>query len=273
MSASMALVALYLGTATRRSTSSGPRFEDWEKLMAKLLIVTHKPVKAWDRAALHLHEQGYQIVYVCPAAGEALPDVHDPDLAAAIFMGGYQCAYETDIYPYIRDERDWIASWIPKNKPLLGICLGSQMIAHELGAWTGAPDSGEQEYGYHEIFPTEAGAAEGFLPGVLKVTQAHCHEWALPPGGVLLASSARFAHQAYRIGETVYGFQFHPEVTGEILEEWLSEDWMPEGHPGAHSKDRQRQDRAACESAMDAWFRGFLDRWIVSGQRVVSAAQ
>ncbi len=116
---------------------------------------------------------------------------------------------------------------------VLGICLGSQMIAHCLGA--DVYPGPEKEIGWHHIELTGDGLKDPFMrklaihPGVgdfwrkFKVFHWHGDTFDLPPEAVLLASSTRYKHQAFRFGNKVYGFQFHMEVTKDMIHEWFKD--------------------------------------------------
>ena len=125
---------------------------------------------------------------------------------------------------------------------MLGICLGAQLLAHELGAPVGPHPAGYHEFGYYELFPTAAGRDE--IPVGLHVTQSHYHEFGLPAGATLLARSALYPRQAFRYGRNAYGFQFHAEVTRDIFRRWQSEHGVHfTGKPGVAGKEQQDRDR------------------------------
>src|SRR5262249_59482050 len=130
-------------------------------------------------------------------AGEALPDTVD-DLAGLIVHGGAQPVTETDRYPFLRDEMRLIGRCLQAERPVLGICLGAQLLAHELGAPVGPHPEGYHEFGYYDLLPTEAGRAD--IPDGLRVTQSHYHSFGLPAASTLLARSALYAQPACRPG-------------------------------------------------------------------------
>ena len=93
----------------------------------------------------------------------------------------------------------------------------------------------------------------------MHVAQSHSHEFAIPDGAELLASTETFPNQAMRYGETTFGFQFHPEVTRTGLRRWQDADWAPWGKPGVQARDEQDRRAAAHDPAQRDWFVGFLD--------------
>jgi len=224
----------------------------------KILLIKHNDAPNDDRTATHLAALGFALEWRRPFAGEALPDAVD-GLAGLIVHGGAQPVPETDRYPFLRDEMRFIGRCLRAELPVLGICLGAQLLAHELGASVGPHPEGYYEFGYYELLPTEAGRAD--IPAGLRVTQSHYHGFGLPEGATLLARSALYPHQAFRYGRNAFGFQFHAEVTRAIFRRWQNthgREFM--GKPGVAPREQQDRDTLACDAAQHAWFTGFLDR-------------
>ncbi len=140
---------------------------------------------------------------------------------AVMVFGGTMDTHEEDSYAWLRDENDFIRAHVDAGVPLLGVCLGGQLLAKALGAQVSrAP---EPEIGWHEVTRSPASAADpifGALPERFPSLQWHNYQFALPDGAVLLASSARCL-QGYRFGEAAWGVQFHPEVTRAIVQLWI----------------------------------------------------
>lgn len=183
----------------------------------KILLIKHNDAPNDDRTATHLAARGFDLDWCRPFAGEPLPADVD-GLAGLIVHGGSQPVPETDRYPFLRDEMRFMRRCLKAELPVLGICLGAQLLAHELGAPVGPHAEGYHEFGYYELFPTEAGRA--LIPAGLHVTQSHYHQFGLPAGATLLARSALYLHQAFRYGRNAYGLQFHAEVTRDIFRRW-----------------------------------------------------
>jgi GMP synthase (glutamine-hydrolysing) len=143
--------------------------------------------------------------------------------AVFIFGGGVQVDQE-DQHPWLRDEDDLIKSLLAAEVPLLGVCLGGQLIAKAAGGHVGpAP---REEVGWHEVQLTPEAAGDPLFasgPERFDTFQWHSYAFDLPPGGVPLARNP-VGLQAYRIGDSVWGIQFHAEVTREIVEGWLASD-------------------------------------------------
>jgi GMP synthase (glutamine-hydrolysing) len=148
-----------------------------------------------------------------------------------VVMGGPMGVYELERYPHLVIESRIIREAINRDMRVLGICLGSQMIAHCLGAEV-YPGT-EKEIGWYHVELTGDSLKDPLMrrlaihPRVgdfwrkFKVFHWHGDTFDLPLGAVLLASSELYKNQAFRYGDNVYGFQFHIEVTKDMLTEWF----------------------------------------------------
>jgi GMP synthase (glutamine-hydrolysing) len=138
----------------------------------------------------------------------------------------------------------FIGRCLAAGTPILGICLGAQLLAHEFGTAVGPHPDGWHEFGFYELFPTVSGQAE--IPPRLHVTESHYHTLGLPGGATLLARSALYAHQAFRYGRNAYGFQSHAEVTPAIFRRWQREHARTyAGKPAVTTPEQQERDIAA----------------------------
>lgn len=144
------------------------------------------------------------------------------DFAGIIPMGGNAHAWQEEDHPFMRGERLLLAEAAEEGVPVLGICLGAQLLARSLGAEV---RSGSSEIGWLEIAPTEAAADDPLFSGLTAPTgvyQWHYDTFELPAGARLLASSPLCKNQAFRVdGAPVWGIQFHPEVEPDIWEVWI----------------------------------------------------
>ena len=140
-----------------------------------------------------------------------------------ILMGGPMSVYDEDLYPFLIEEKAFVRSWVNEGNPTLGICLGAQLIADCLGARVYRGN--HEELGWYELMVTEKGKKDPFVrvfPPRFPVFQWHSETFDLPKGAMLLATAQDYPHQAFRFGELTYAFQFHLEVTEEMLHTWLS---------------------------------------------------
>ncbi|MEH2466252.1 type 1 glutamine amidotransferase [Nostoc sp.] len=158
--------------------------------------------------------------------GDSLPSVDDLDWV--IVMGGPMNIYEDDKYPWLTLEKHFIAEAIKKNKIVIGICLGSQLIANVLGSKVYKDK--EKEIGWYPIkmsIEAQNSAVFASLPPSFTVFHWHGDTFDLPPGAVRIASSEVCANQAFIYGDRVLGLQFHLESTKDsvrqIIENCASE--------------------------------------------------
>ena len=224
--------------------------------MKRVLLVRHGDEPADDRVVTWLTSAGYEIDTRKPFDGDVL-GAPDKELAGTVLYGGPFDVYETEKHPFLKEEYRWIQACLDADVPMLGICQGAQMIAFQLGAWAGPRADETFEFGYYPIDPTEH--AEGFLDARLQVTQAHFHTFDLPKGAVRLAGNENYENQAFRWGDKVFGFQFHPEVTIEGFRRWQKEKWNVYGRPGAQTPEEQTRLMHQHDAAQADWFYGFLD--------------
>ena len=223
------------------------------------VLIDHPVGQRDDRASRMLVERGFAIEWYCPGKGDSLPTPQTYH-AGAIVYGGTENLSVDEGRPYIKQEIDWIARWVGQDRPLLGICLGSQLMARALDAPVAPHPDGLHEIGYYPIVPTADGS--GFLPGPMHVYHWHMEGFDLPQGATLLASGETFPNQAFRYGDKAFGLQFHPEVSPPVMQRWLRSAGPVGDRPGAHPDERQIADAARFDDAMRAWLESFFDRWL-----------
>ena len=229
----------------------------------RILLIDHHENPPDDRVNTHLAALGFQLDLRRPALGDALGEANGmDDLAGCVLFGGLQNVDEAEKYPFLRDEMEWIRACHARDIPLLGICLGAQLIAGAFGAAVTPLPGGSCEFGYYPVSPAEDEHGRDFLPRAMHVTQAHFYECALPRGATLLARGETCAHQAFRCGETTYALQFHPEVTPGVLERWQNSDWADACFtaPGAQTRAQMNELARIHDAAQHEWFTGFLEK-------------
>lgn len=188
----------------------------------RILAFRHVPFEHLGHIGTELERRGIGFDY----ADLYQPGAMAPDPArydGLVFMGGPMSV--NDPLPYLEREARWIAEAVAARQPVLGVCLGAQLIAKALGARV-YPNA-VKEIGWFEIELTAEGAADPLFAGAAPretVLQWHGETFDLPPGATWLASSAACRHQAFRAGANAYALQFHLEVTPEMIEDWCAQD-------------------------------------------------
>jgi GMP synthase-like glutamine amidotransferase len=145
------------------------------------------------------------------------------DFDAVMVFGGAMHPDQDAEHPWIAEEVRFIAAAVETGVPLLGVCLGAQLIARAVGSWVGPGDVGE--VGWHEVGLTQAGTGDPVVgaafPARFDAFEWHYYTWELPAGAELLATNGA-ARQAYRLGERTWAVQFHPEVNAAMLDHWFT---------------------------------------------------
>jgi GMP synthase (glutamine-hydrolysing) len=190
--------------------------------MAKVTVLQHEPFEKLGIIADALRSQAITYEYVRSFEGQPVPR-HMTDVDGLIVMGGSMGVYEHHWYPFLLDEVNLIETALQEAKPVLGVCLGSQLLATALGAnVTKAP---KKEIGWYPVRlrPTAAGdKLFGEAPASFMAYHWHGDIFELPNGASSLASSDLTVHQAFRYGDSAYGMLFHMEATERIVEDMVS---------------------------------------------------
>jgi GMP synthase (glutamine-hydrolysing) len=161
-----------------------------------------------------------------------------PDLV--VVLGGPIGVYEEDQYPFLHEELAAIRARMAAGRPMLGICLGAQLMAKARGANV-APGP-QKEIGWAPLRVTEVGRAVGL--GVFESTPVlhwHGDNFELPANAVRLASTSVCPNQAFSIGKNMLGLQFHIEVDPARIEQWLIGHTVDLGKAGIDPRKLRRQ--------------------------------
>lgn len=195
-------------------------------IASTVLAIRHVPHEDLGLLAEGLAAAGIAIDYRDVYSGN-LRHFEPSDFAGLIVMGGPMSANDADHDRLLALEIEWLHSALRANMPVLGICLGAQLLARAGGARVYR--NRVKEIGWGEIeFTSHAHSDPLFSGSAGSEMTFHWHgeTFDLPEGAVLLASSAACRHQAFRLGSQAWGLQFHCELTPSLLEQWISDDEM-----------------------------------------------
>lgn len=175
----------------------------------------HVPFEGLGSIEPWLKSKGYTITQTCFFESADLPDIEAIDLL--IVMGGPMSINDEQEHPWLIAEKAFIRQAIEAGKPVIGICLGAQLIASSLGARV-YPNN-EKEIGWFPVQDIASNDNSTFhFPSSAEVFHWHGETFDLPPGAIRIARSEACANQAFQIGKSVIGLQFHLETTPESAE-------------------------------------------------------
>jgi GMP synthase-like glutamine amidotransferase len=188
-----------------------------------VLVIQNNPLTPVALVGDHLVAAGATLAAVLPHNGDALPKSPE-GFDAAIILGGPQHAGDDANFPAFPPMLDLLREFHDQEKPLLGLCLGSQLLARAFGEKVRRSD--EFEVGYPTIEITEDGRKDPLLTGLApkqRILQWHEDTFEMPKGAVQLMTGATIRNQAFRLGRTTYAFQCHFEVSPELAKQWFSQ--------------------------------------------------
>lgn len=193
--------------------------------MTRVLVVTHSASEGVGNVGPWLEAAGVELETVEPWDGDEIPD-EPREYDALVVMGGPQQAYDDSSAPWLRATKDLLRRAVAESVPTLGICLGGQLLAEATGGRVAKGAEGV-EAGARLVAKRDAAWDDDLFADVpFTPTVVQWHEDAivdLPPGAVHLASSPRYANQAFRIGNRAWGLQFHIETPAEMVRHWGAE--------------------------------------------------
>ncbi|MEN8447204.1 MAG: gamma-glutamyl-gamma-aminobutyrate hydrolase family protein, partial [Cyanobacteria bacterium J06555_13] len=216
----------------------------------------------------HLERQGARLFTWLPEKQTAPPQ---GDYDGLIVLGGPMNAHEDERFPHLRQTVELIQQFYLKNKPIMGICLGAQLIARAFGSQVYRHTVPELGFLSVRTLSTLTKNPETDVvidveieqstelwlqncPFNIKLMQWHFDTFELPEQATLLLTNDVCQNQAFRIGNNVYGFQFHLEVTPEIVMSWLKmkNAWIEANYPQLDQQLREQVQRYSAQSAQFA---------------------
>jgi len=226
--------------------------------MKTAAVFRHVPFEDLDSLSETLLEKGYRWRCIdTPVQSLTAFDALKDDLL--IVLGGPIGVYEQHLYPFLESELRIIRERLAAGKPVLGVCLGAQLMATALGA--SVASMGVKEIGYTPITVSK-GAPAYFAPlDGLPVLHWHGDRFTIPENAVHLASSAVCDNQAFSVGNYALGFQFHLEVTAVGLESWLVGHACELSHAGIDPRTL-REDARRHSARLSSAARQVVGQWL-----------
>ncbi|MEZ5788960.1 MAG: glutamine amidotransferase [Xanthobacteraceae bacterium] len=227
--------------------------------MPDCLAIRHVAFEDLGLLAGLLAERGFSVRYrdagIDAMSAELLAG---PDLV--VILGGPIGVYENDLYPFLDNELAAIRARLDAGKPMLGICLGAQLMAKALGAKVGPGP--QKEIGWAPLTLTSEGRASVLAAfEATPVLHWHGDNLDLPAGAVCLASTPACPNQAFAIGDRVLGLQFHIEVDPARIEQWLIGHTVELGKAGIDPR-ALRHEAATLGRATAEQGRAALAQWL-----------
>ena len=235
-------------------TTSSPR--------PRVLVVQNDATDPLALLADWWAEVGIDVVEIRADDGEFVPDALPEGFDGLVLLGGSMSAWEDEVAPWLPNERAMVARAVDDGTPVLGVCLGGQIITIACGGTV--ERAGQGEVGIVELQLSEDVANDPIfsaLPASPAVAEFHIDEMkVLPKGAVVLASTDVCANQAYRLGERAWALQFHPEIDAAIMGIWA--DGEPEIAQRCGMSPGQAQAiTAARQDELVATWRPFAHAW------------
>jgi GMP synthase-like glutamine amidotransferase len=209
--------------------------------MPKLFILHHLDKAFLGAAADPIRAAGLEVEERDLKRGDPLPAPGEAD--AILSLGGDQSVRDIAQYDYLQAEAELLRTEAERGTPILGVCLGGQLLAHALGGNVDRLPQRIVAWAEVEKLPAAAGdPVFGGLPDPLRALHWNEDGFTIPPGATELLSRATDAGEAFRWGESAWGIQFHPEADAEALEGWYTDvDWLVEA--GVEEEAAREADR------------------------------
>lgn len=233
----------------------------------RILVIQNDPHTPAAMVGERIAARGVDTATVLPHDGGTLPATPE-GYDAALVLGGPMAADDDARYPAFAPMVDLLRDFHEADKPVLGICLGSQLLARCFGGKVRRFEGG-LEFGYVPVSVTEAGAADPLLSGngrTLRIMQWHEDTFDLPSDAVQLVAGESCVAQAFRVGRATYAFQGHFEADEALVERWLTAHAhiLPRHYGDASEahKARVRQESSLYGAAQRRFAEVLSDRWL-----------
>jgi GMP synthase (glutamine-hydrolysing) len=231
--------------------------------MKNILVLQHEPhegIGAWEPI---FNTAGRKLVTRNLFAGEKVPLEEELcEWDGIVIMGGPMSANDGESLDFIRDELKMIPQILQLKIPLLGVCLGSQVIAKGLGSkvYKGA----KKEIGWYPLKLTASAEKDKIFGGLgssIMMFQWHGETFDLPSGAIHLSNSPLYPHQAFRYTDRIYGLQFHCEMTDSMIREWV-EKGQEELARAEISGEKILEDTPKYLSTLRQWAHHIAKKWL-----------
>jgi GMP synthase (glutamine-hydrolysing) len=223
----------------------------------KALLILHQSRSSYGDVGIKLKQRGFILDIKKPALGEKLPQNMNEHDVAVIYGGPMSANDDNDAIKY---ETDWISVALESEKPFLGICLGGQMLANNLGGSVQRAGDGSHEIGFFDVIPHGEGLQ--VFQDQKTFFQWHNEGFTVPKSCKILARGEKFPEQAFQYGKA-YGIQFHPEVNIRMHLAWLHYAAYKLKEPGAQTRIKQLNLRIKHGKKINMWLDHFLDNYLL----------
>lgn len=231
------------------------------KSVNPILVIVHQKSSVPGRVGTMLQDMGFCLDIRRPRFGDALPETMSEHFGVVVFGGPMSANDDED---WLKREKAFFDIPLREKRPVLGICLGAQLLAQFLGGRVFLHEKEEVEIGYYPLTPTREGCA--FAKQINADWPPYVYQWHrdgidVPQSCTLLAKGEVFSQQAFCYGDTVFGLQFHPEVTYQMMCRWTISGHAQLEAKGAMAREIHLQDWYQYDSAVKHWLKTFLNHW------------
>ena len=203
-----------------------------------ILVIKHIDIEGPGTIETYFQKNGYELKTIDLARGDQLPE-NFLNIEAIVSLGGPMNVYEEEKYPFLKQEDKFLKFAMKEEIPLLGICLGSQLMTKACGAKV--VKSPVKEVGWFKVKLNETAQNDSLFKGMNREFDVfHWHEdmFEIPKEAVFLATGSGCPNQAFRVGTCAYGVQFHIEVTEPIIADWCKA-YFNSKDPGKQKKAKE----------------------------------